>query len=190
MARLQIRSFAFLTAQDDLGFVDLTQLANAAISTIDEVRKLDAAFKISLYCPDQVFQGILLAGCTLLKLSKSYPPKTFDEEEHTAALFSAINLCKEISVENNDTPAKVSSIMMQLWSSPKVYRNVDGGYCLALQVDNRLTMSVVFDCLWWWRKLFADWLHGQPTQSGWTKRSSHHFRADIHSPIKLRDVWT
>jgi len=165
IARLQIQSFLFLGAQGDLDQIDLTQLANAAILTMDTIRSLDAAFHIALYCPYYVFQGILLAACTLLKLTKSYPPGTFDEKDHTAALFSAINMCKDVSVVNNDIPAKLSVILSQLWSSPKIYRDDNNNYIRALQITNRMTMSVVFDCLWWWRKLSTNWVNGLPAQS-------------------------
>ncbi|KAF2792906.1 hypothetical protein K505DRAFT_277967 [Melanomma pulvis-pyrius CBS 109.77] len=165
IARLQVLSFGFLTAQNDLDRIHIIQLSEAAILTMEAIRELETTVQISLYCPNYIFQGILLAACTLLKLFKSYPPKTFNEKEHTSALFLAINMFKNISVVNNDIPAKVSGFLTQLWSSPMVYREADGGYIQSLQVENRLTMSVVFDCLWWWRKLFADWLNEQPVQS-------------------------
>lgn len=126
--------------------------------------------RISLYCPDYVFHGTLLAACTLLKLIKSYPPTTFNEKDQSRAFFSAINICKDIAVVNNDVPAKISDILSKLWSSTKIYRDEYGDYIRALQVKNRLTMNVVFDCLWWWRKLSTNWLNDQPTRSKYESR--------------------
>lgn len=156
---------AFLTTHGDLDHIDLAQLSNAAIFTVDSISELDNAFHVPLHCPDYVFQGAVLAACTLLKLIKGYPKKAFTEKDQTRALFSAINICKEVSTVNNDVPAKTCEILSKLWSSTKIYRDEDGDYVQPLHIRNRLTMSVVFDCLWWWRKLSIGWLVEQPTQS-------------------------
>jgi hypothetical protein len=175
IARLQIRSFSFLITESDLDNVDRTQLSNAAITTMETVSELDSNFQISLVCPDHVFHGILLAACTLLKLLKSYPPNTnLDDKYRRSALFAAINIFKNISVVNNDIPAKVSEILAYLWSSPKVYRDTGGGYIPLLQVQNRFTMSVVFDCLWWWRKLITS----PPNQGPYPNQSE--YKANEH----------
>lgn len=165
IARLQIRSLVFLTIQDDIDLIDLTQLSNAAISTIDTIIELDSTIRVLLHCPGYVFHGVVLAACTLLRLIKSYSKRASNEKDQTKAFFSAINICKEISVVNNDTSAKISQILSGLWSSTKIYKNEQGDSVRSLQVRNRLTMSVVFDCIWWSRKLSTNWLIEQPVPS-------------------------
>lgn len=132
------------------------QLAETAVGTINEVCDLDKSFGIALACPDFVYRGTQLAAGTVLRLLKTYPDKIgLLEKDTKSALFSAINLVKSISVVNNDVPGKVAEILSQLWSHPKVYQGVDGNRVYPLQIRNRLSMNVVFDCLHWWRKLFV-----------------------------------
>jgi hypothetical protein len=157
VAHLQIHSFTFLKSHGDINHTDRTPIYNAAILTIDAVSELDHAYQISLVCPDFVFQGAQLAACSLLKLLKSYPStKDGLAKEQTTALFVAINFLKNVSVVNNDIPARVSELLSQLWSSRDVYRDASGAYLHNMQVGNRFTMNVVFDCLWWWKRLFGD----------------------------------
>ena len=168
MCRLQIWCSVF-TISTQLEHTDIVQLAEIAVALIDKVCDLEKRFSISLACPDSIFQGIQLAACTLMKLLKTYPSKTgLLERNMTNALFSAINIVKSISVMNNDVPAKVAQILSQLWSHPKVYQNADGNYVFSLQIRNRLSMNVVFDCLHWWRKLFL----GPPEQEPQDTRES------------------
>ncbi|KAI9707989.1 MAG: hypothetical protein M1820_004408 [Bogoriella megaspora] len=171
IARLQIQSLAFLSSQSDFNGHNLIKLCNAAISTMDVLNELDKTLQISLHCPEYVFQGTLLAACALLRLIKT-PSMNFREQDSRKAFFSAINLLKNMSVVNNDNAAKVSEILSKLWSSPKIYRDENGGYIQHMQVGNRLTMSVLYDCLWWWRKLSADWLSEQQTQGHETTKPS------------------
>lgn len=154
LCRLQICTFAF--HMNELWHTDTMRMAEAAIVTIDIVCDLDKTHKLSLACPDFVLQGIQLAACTLLKLLKTYPEGIGTmNDEMISALFSAINIFKSISVANNDIPAKVAEILGRLWSAHNIYRDVDGEIVSRLVVQNRLSMSVVFDCLYWWRKLFT-----------------------------------
>ncbi|KAJ4349417.1 uncharacterized protein N0V89_008032 [Didymosphaeria variabile] len=167
IARLQIQSFAFVASASGLDHTDVIQLAEAATATMDLICDLEQTLQISLACPNAIFQGIQLAGCTILKLLKSYPNELslvgLQEKDMISAFFSAINICKAISVVNNDIPAKVAEIMRQLWSSNNVYRASDGGEILPLQVLNRQSMNVVFDCLYWWRKLFLTQTNSRPS---------------------------
>lgn len=136
--------------------MDVLRTAEAAIETISIVCNLDKTHQLSLACPDFVLQGIQLAACTLLRLLKIYPNDVGTlKDDMTSALFSAINVVKSISVANNDIPAKVAEILGQLWSAHNVFQDEGGKFVLRLMVRNRLSMSVVFDCLCWWRKLFT-----------------------------------
>jgi hypothetical protein len=133
--------------------MDRVQLSNAAVAVMDAIGELESTHHISLHCPDYVLHGIMLAGCVLLKLMKSYSQKPSCEGDQVKALFLAISICKDISVVNNDVPAKMAEIMRQLWSSPKAFHDDDGNYTPHLKVTNRLAMNVVFDCLWYARRL-------------------------------------
>lgn len=137
-------------------YTDLIRLSNSAIATVEIVIELEQSHQVTLAFPQSVFQGTLLAACTLLKLSKSSSPGlSLLEKEQTNVIFSAISIIKSMSVENNDFPAKSSEILSQLWSSHKAHRDMNGTYVPELQVRNRISMNVVFDCMWWWMKLFV-----------------------------------
>lgn len=154
LCRLQICTFAF--HMDELRHTDTIRIAEAAIVTIGIVCDLDEKHQLSLACPDFVLQGIQLAACALLKLLKTYPEGIGTlNNDMISALFSAINMFKSISVAKNDIPAKVAEILGQLWSAHNVYRDAGGKLVSRLTVRDRLSMSVVFDCLYWWRKLFT-----------------------------------
>jgi hypothetical protein len=166
---LQIRSLAFFF-HDPPDYVELTQLFNVAIATMDAMTELQESFQISQHCPDYILQAVTLAACTLIKLLKSYPTETLGETDGTRALFSAISFCREASAVNDDIPSRVAHILSQLWSSEKIYKDSEGNYIRSLLVRNRLTASVVFDSICWWRKLNRGWLNAQPIHSNWTDR--------------------
>ncbi|KAF2650409.1 hypothetical protein K491DRAFT_782665 [Lophiostoma macrostomum CBS 122681] len=166
ITRLKIRAFSFPATGGSFGELDRVQLSNAAIALMDAISQLEITHQISLHCPDYVLSGIMLAGCTLLKLMKGYSLKPLCESDQVKALFLAISICKDISVVNNDVPAKMSEIMRQLWSSPNAFHDDDGNYNSYLKVTNRLSMNVVFDCLWWSRKLTISPLESARIQSG------------------------
>ncbi|PVH99191.1 hypothetical protein DM02DRAFT_615229 [Periconia macrospinosa] len=155
VARLQVNSLLFLMSQKDLDHTDRSRLSNSAIETMEAISGLERTHSISLACPHSIFQGIQLAACTLLRLVKS---STSDSnhagDDQKDAIFAAINITKCISVRNNDIPAKFSEIVSQLWSSENMYRDASGMYPTDLYIKNHYSMNVVFDCLWWWRKLF------------------------------------
>lgn len=145
----QIRAFYLFCSPSAYGSLEIAQLYNAAQSILDEAVKLDA-----LYAPKLVYQSTTLAACIILKLLKGPKAEFLDPDPGTSAFFSAINLCKHMSIENNDAPAKTATLLSQLWLSDRLYKHPDGQSKWSLQVRSRQSASVVFESLWWWRYLF------------------------------------
>jgi len=167
LALLQLRLFHLFCDCDADSMVDLVQLFAAAASVMDEVVSLDRRCGIATYCPDFVFAAVFLSAITVVKLLKSPVLDYVDANTGTGIVFAAIDLCKRISVRNNDVPAKVVARLSQLWSSDKLYRNPDGTTRWPLQVRDRFMASVIFDAIWWQRELSRNpaYVGPQPSQS-------------------------
>lgn len=94
----------------------------------------------------------------MLKLLKSSFAKYVDGEAGKTALFSLIALIRKTSIENNDLPARSAGILTQLWTSDKIFRDPNTGDWkddLKLRLRSRAAMSIVYDCIWWWKLEFA-----------------------------------
>ena len=96
-----------------------------------------------------------LAAFIILKVSRSCLAGRVDLRTGEKAYFTTIVSLRESSLENDDIYARGSMILKQLWTSTQVFRGPDGVVDgLSLRIRTRLSMSVVFDCFWWWREEF------------------------------------
>lgn len=145
---LQIRSFYLFCSPDAYDVLEVAQLYNAAKSVLDEAGKLDL-----LYAPTFVYQSALLSACIMIKLLKGPKAGILDLDTGASTYYSAIRICKTMSVENDDLPAKTAAILSKVWLFEGLYKSPDGQSNWALQVRSRLSSSVIFDTLWWWRKV-------------------------------------
>ncbi|KAJ5132225.1 hypothetical protein N7448_006383 [Penicillium atrosanguineum] len=67
------------------------------------------------YTPYYVYQMMVAAGCTLLKLSKSFFSNHIDME-YTKTLFNrTIWAIRGVSVSNNDLPERLAEVLAQMW---------------------------------------------------------------------------
>lgn len=61
-----------------------------------------------------------------------------------------------MSVQAGDVMSRSEGILTQLWASKNIFKRSDGSFdSLTLRCGSRLAMSVVYDCLWWWRSEFG-----------------------------------
>jgi transcriptional regulatory protein LEU3 len=98
----------------------------------------------------------VLASCTILKIHRSELAPHLDLEAGEQAYFASIVFAREGSIQNNDLSARGASIFSQLWNSQKIFKGKDGKIdSLSSRISSRLSTSVVFDCLWWWRQEFG-----------------------------------
>ncbi|KAK4498023.1 hypothetical protein PRZ48_010679 [Zasmidium cellare] len=102
----------------------------------------------------------MLAGVCILRISRSSLQAYLPTEPGEQALANAVRLIKRSSIETGDTDYRQAIILTQLWKGKdrggglgKISGNPENA--LHLKLRNRLHMSVVFECYWWWRSDFA-----------------------------------
>lgn len=107
------------------------------------------------YTPYYVYQMMVAAGCTLLKLSKSFFAAHIDME-YTKNLFNrTIWAVRGVSVSNNDLPERLAEVLAQMWrlsGAPHITSGSDVDGTLRLKVRCRMSMSLLFDSVWRWRE--------------------------------------
>ncbi|KAJ5684365.1 uncharacterized protein N7477_000710 [Penicillium maclennaniae] len=109
------------------------------------------------YTPYYVYQMMVAAGCTLLKLSKSFFSNHIDMD-YTKTLFNrTIWAIRGVSVSNNDLPERLAEVLAQMWrlgvtSKQSATSNADVDDSLRLKVRCRMSMSLLFDSVWRWRE--------------------------------------
>lgn len=107
------------------------------------------------YSPYYVYQMMVAAGCTLLKMSKSFFAAHIDME-YTKNLFNrTIWAIRGVSASNNDLPERLAEVLAQMWrlgSQRSATSNSDVDDSLRLKVRCRMSMSLLFDSVWRWRE--------------------------------------
>lgn len=107
------------------------------------------------YTPYYVYQMMVAAGCTLLKLSKSFFAAHIDME-YTKSLFNrTIWAVRGVSVSSNDLPERLAEVLAQMWrlsGAPQITSGSDVDDSLRLKVRCRMSMSLLFDSVWRWRE--------------------------------------
>ena len=108
------------------------------------------------YTPYYVYQMMVAAGCTLLKLCKSFFASHIDME-YTKNLFNrTIWAIRGVSASSNDLPERLAEVLAQMWrlgaTSQRSNSNTDVDDSLRLKVRCRMSMSLLFDSVWRWRE--------------------------------------
>lgn len=109
------------------------------------------------YTPYYIYQMMVAAGCTLLKLSKSFFSSHIDME-YTKALFNrTIWAIRGVSVSSNDLPERLAEVLAQMWrlgggTQRSSGTNAEMDDSLRLKVRCRMSMSLLFDSVWRWRE--------------------------------------
>ncbi|KAF2173686.1 hypothetical protein M409DRAFT_48626 [Zasmidium cellare ATCC 36951] len=121
---------------------------------------LDDTTEFVLYMPYYYRRAVMLAGICILRISRSPLQAYLQTEPREQALANAVRVIKRSSIETGDTDYRQAIILTQLWKG----KDRGGGLgkisgdpqnALHLKLRNRLSMSVVFECFWWWRSDFA-----------------------------------
>ena len=144
----------------------LSRVLNSACTLVDYVKKLGERLDLLATAPIQVNFGILLASICLLRILKIFASRDLDIERAKSCFFTAINLAKQMSIENNGSAAKAVIIVNQLWNSTKAFRKSDGSEYTALRIRSRLVLSPVVDAVWWWRDEFDPQARGMGSSQG------------------------
>lgn len=111
--------------------------------------------------------GMVLAALSILKIHRSELSAHLNLEQGEQAYFAAIVSHRERSLHNDDLYSRGATIMSQLWNSDKIFKTANGATdTLGSRVRTRLSMSIVFDCFWWWRQEFGGQKDPYVEQSG------------------------
>lgn len=139
------------------GYTDrIATVYRTASSLIEESLDMDTQTGFFKHCPFFCYQVFVCASFILLGITRSKCFDAFlDVDVSKKLLNAAISSLRRMSVANNDLPARLSDVIGFFCSIPGL--GVTPGQTassLQLRVQNRLSMSIVYDSLWEWRKLF------------------------------------
>ncbi|KAH6707801.1 hypothetical protein BKA61DRAFT_491032 [Leptodontidium sp. MPI-SDFR-AT-0119] len=164
-AQIHLRLYALLdlSAQSPLlllyrvCYQFLTEICSSDPNTLNIIR----------HCPCYIFQMVLASGFTLLRLLRSSLASYIDAEAGKSMFNSTILACRQISISNNDLPGRLAEVLAHLWAW-----GVHGTQDLSLSshgsssrieyqdtplvVRGRMSMSIIYDSLWMWRKGFKN----------------------------------
>lgn len=134
----------------------LLSLYVATTSFLEVAMKLETEVgPVLSYAPYYIYQMMVAAGCTLLKLGKSFFAAHIDME-YTKNLFNrTIWAVRGVSVSSNDLPERLAEVLAQMWrlsGSPQITSASDIDDSLRLRVRCRMSMSLLYDSVWRWRE--------------------------------------
>ena len=159
-AKLHLHAFYLLDEADTVDYnTRIATLYATASSLINLTVALDSPpTNLLSYCPFSCYQAFVCAAFCILKIATNTFFQTIadTDKNSTRHLETAVTVLRKISIANNDLPARLGDVLAFLCSLPDL--SVIGGQSaddLRLrQTRNRLSMSVVYDCLWIWRRHF------------------------------------
>lgn len=159
-ARLHLHAFYLFDDTAIDGYTDrIVTLYQTACSLIQHCLDLDSQENSFFnHCPFFLCQVFVCASFVVLKILNSQVQSLLDLDAGNVLLNAAISALRKMSIANNDLPARLSDVIGFFCSLPGLRvvggqeaTNDDG---LQLRVRNRLSMSIVYDSLWEWRKHF------------------------------------
>lgn len=154
--RLHILSFYFLQNPASPNQEGLLQLYTLCCKLTNDINNLNQHPQLVDICTVFIERAVMLAAICILKIHRSELAPFIDLDAGERAYFSAIQFCKQASLENDDLGARAFTILSQLWTSRNVFQRSNGRIdSLSTRIRTRLSMSIVFDCFWWWREEFT-----------------------------------
>ena len=157
--QLQVLTFHMFAPSASIEDSKLVKMYDLACSAVEIATQLDKTNSWSDCAPLPAIKYSHLAAFTILKLTRSRRSGLLDLPRGQSAYFAVIQLHRKTSIQDGDVVARSTTILTQLWTSQKVFKQPDSTVdSLTLRCGSRLAMSVVFDLYWWWRQEFG----GQP----------------------------
>lgn len=123
------------------------------------------------YGTNYIFHMILAAGFSLLKLMYNFLGQhELDTSGASDLLTRTLWALRSTSVMENDLAERLAEVLAQVWKSSRVRAEPNPGMgsdtyddSLQLKVKCRMSMSLVFDSVWRWRKNF-NFVRGKPSE--------------------------
>lgn len=156
--------------------IDMLNLYNATTSFLETCLSLESATSVNMsstylhglslsHGTNYIFHMMLAAGFSLLQLMHHFLGQhELDTQGATELLTRTIWSLRSTSVVENDLPERLAEVLAQVWksgprrASPRengVVADEDGD-SLQLKVRCRMSMSLVFDSIWRWRRGWKD----------------------------------
>lgn len=155
-ARLQIQSFHFFICSPHIDDASLARLYILTCSMVETAVQLDYAEDLTGSITAYIQCMLVLAALVILRISRCHLRQTLDLGRGKKAYFDNILLHRKMTIQEGDLPSRTTVILMQLWTSKNAFRRPDSSIdSLTLLCRSRLSVSVVFDCFWRWRREFA-----------------------------------
>lgn len=151
---------------------DMFKLYHATTDFLETCLSLENSSSVSLpsnymhglslaHGPNYIFQMMLAAGFSLLKLMYNFLGQhELDTNGAQELLTRTLWALRSMSVMENDLPERLSEVLAQVWKSGRVRAEPSSSIgemiddSLQLKVKCRMSMSLVFDSVWRWRKNF------------------------------------
>lgn len=155
-ARLMVLCFHFFVQAEQIDRQGFLQIFSTAQQIILRLSEVDATHGFVEYMPIYFARLVVVAAYCILRISKSGLKAELKLDDAGGVFFKAIEISRRRSVQHGDLDALNSIMLTKLWSSEEIFVQADGTRkSLQLDLRGRLSMSVVFDCFWWWRKEFG-----------------------------------
>ncbi|RCK63347.1 Regulatory protein LEU3 [Candida viswanathii] len=149
-ARVHLLSYYFMDSSRIAKFElqrGLIKLYNAAISLVDHTSECQAKDKKFIkYLPGVYLLNLWQAGCIIGKLVHSSLKKYIDVGSGKQSYESVIHLTFKASILKHDMAYRSSGITRNMW---QLFRTLDAKNenHLSIEIRNRMSASVFFDCL-------------------------------------------
>lgn len=123
---------------------------------IELITTIDGNRNIAEYGPTFVTKHLHVPAIAILRIARSHLEDQIDVKRGQNAYFAMITYHRKHAVRPDDAFARFSIILAQLWTSSQIFRTPSGNIdSLRVRSRNRLGMSIVYDCFWWWRQEFG-----------------------------------
>lgn len=191
-ARLHLHAFYLFDDLTSKGYLErMVTLIGTASSLIEHTIDHDTQHPgFMAHIPFSAYQSLVCAAFVLLKVLRSeyYADLTSQTLGTTMRLFNAsIDALRTMSVSKNDLPGRLSDVLAYLYSHPNPRVVCAAGEAaFQLNIQSRLSMSIVYDSLWRWRDQFVS---GRASSNGGAVQSRGEFVLPCLECGCVWDVW-
>ncbi|KAF1998385.1 hypothetical protein P154DRAFT_439355 [Amniculicola lignicola CBS 123094] len=154
-ARLHLQSFCLVGEPSAEGFTDrILGLYFTAVGIIQHTLNMERlSSSIVRHGPFSVSQTLISAAFIVLKVIQNDTFVSFIDLDTGRKIFQySMTAIRHMSVNNNDNPSEMAKVLTFFWkNATKCPVSQPGKEGLQLRVRSRMSMSVVYDCLWRWQ---------------------------------------
>jgi transcriptional regulatory protein LEU3 len=154
-ARVHLQSFYLFDDPSSEGYTErIVALHFTALSFLQHALHVDTVSSGSLrYYPYYLSQTFIASAFIILKILKNdYFANFVDIAAGMQLGRTAIKKIRSMSFGDHDCSGRFGDVLAFFWHAPAHILSGRGLHGLQLHVRNRSSMSVVYDCIWRWKK--------------------------------------